>query len=620
MGVVLAAYDPTLERNVALKLLHVAAPGGAEGRERLLREARAMARIQHPNVLTVHEVGTVQDEIFIAMELAANGTMRDWLEAEPRSWNTVVERFIYAGRGLHAAHEQGLIHRDFKPDNLLLTSDGFVRVADFGLVGVSAVVGTEQTTLQSGSVLATNLTSTGEIMGTPIYMSPEQHRAQRVDAASDQFSFCVALFEALVGEPPFHGDTYLELRSAVFAGAFSVPENSAAPRGILRILHRGLSVDPAARWLSMAELLRALENELAAERGAPSDPGIRERVEHLRARLDEVETVAAQGDYRLAMKLAGATARDAAALDYAPIRAEALYWLASMQDDAGDLVSAEKTFREAAVEAGRAQDDNLAAKIWGDLLTTVGYRDSRSDDAMLLRPAVEAALARCGDDRAAESRFLNSLGTVHFERGAYDKALACFARATESAATPTERGNAYNNVGYVAIRLGDLERARESLERAKACWRDVYPEDHPHMAFWHNNRGELLQALGDVDAAVGHLQRALEIRESSLGPDHAHTALSTHNLGVAQLATGQIDLARKTLEHAIDLRRRTLRPAHPDLAESLLALARLHLQAGDRGPALELGQEALATLEQALGTAHPRSRAAATLLHSLAAP
>src|SRR5687767_5066389 len=144
MGVVVGAYDFVLDRKIAIKLVRPTARAseggsGSAGRERLLREARAMARIAHTNVLTVHEAGTIGDEVFIAMEFAAGGTLRAWCEKERRPWRDVLEKFVQAGRGLEAAHAEGLVHRDFKPDNVLLTRDGHVRVADFGVVGLRHV-------------------------------------------------------------------------------------------------------------------------------------------------------------------------------------------------------------------------------------------------------------------------------------------------------------------------------------------------------------------------------------------------------------------------------------------------------------------------------------------------
>ena len=180
MGVVLSAYDPKLDRNVALKLLRPevwsAASGGA--RERLQREAQAMARLSHPNVVTVYEAGQVGDREFLAMELVDGETLRAWQRAEPRAWRDALAIYIAAGRGLAAAHAAGLVHRDFKPDNVLIGRDGRPRVGDFGLVSVGAEPRT--------------------VRGTPAYMAPEQwSAAEDIDARADQFSFCVALWEAI---------------------------------------------------------------------------------------------------------------------------------------------------------------------------------------------------------------------------------------------------------------------------------------------------------------------------------------------------------------------------------------------------------------------------------------
>ncbi len=202
MGVVYAAYDPELDRRVALKLLRTdrfAAPGHL----RLLREAKALARLTHPNVVAVHDAGTFGDQVFVAMELVEGETLRQWLEAGARSWREVLDRLLAAGRGLAAAHAAGLVHRDFKPENVLLGRDGRVRVVDFGLAKALADAAEEPAAPDSGGELASPLTEWGAVLGTPAYMAPEQIRGIAADARSDQFSFCVALYEALYGERPF---------------------------------------------------------------------------------------------------------------------------------------------------------------------------------------------------------------------------------------------------------------------------------------------------------------------------------------------------------------------------------------------------------------------------------
>jgi len=259
MGRVLLAHDPELDRRVAIKLLkphHSAAP---ELEARLLREARAMARLSHPNVVTVHDVGTWNNQVFLAMEYVEGGTLSDWL-AEPRSVRQVVDVFRLAGMGLSAAHKAGLVHRDFKPDNVLIGKDGSVRVNDFGLVRAaeSPDEAAAASTANSGP-LDMVLTIDGAVMGTPAYMSPEQHEGRPTDARTDQFSFCAALYLALYGRRPFPGSGLESLRMAVIDGRVRVPpKGGRVPDAVRDVVLRGLSVDPDKRFASMDALLAAL--------------------------------------------------------------------------------------------------------------------------------------------------------------------------------------------------------------------------------------------------------------------------------------------------------------------------------------------------------------------------
>jgi eukaryotic-like serine/threonine-protein kinase len=273
MGVVYGAYDPELDRKIALKLLKGSEVGREDaGRARLLREAKAMARLAHPNVIAVHDVGIFDGQVFLAMEFLGGGTLKSWLGARPRHWREVRDAFVSAARGLAAAHAAGLVHRDFKPENVLLDRDGRPRVVDFGLAREAAAgaqegtdaVGFAATAESSGNHLET-LTRTGTIMGTPAYMAPEQIVGDATDERTDQFSFCVALYEALYGERPFHGESLLQLLHNVSEGDLEpVPENRAVPAWIRRAVLRGLKADPAQRWPSMAPLIAALEDDPAA--------------------------------------------------------------------------------------------------------------------------------------------------------------------------------------------------------------------------------------------------------------------------------------------------------------------------------------------------------------------
>ncbi len=259
MGVVFAAYDPELDRRVALKLLRERT--GDEGRNaRMVREARATARLAHPNVVVVHDVGEFEGNVFMAMELVVGGTLGDWLGDRERSRDAILEVFLEAGEGLVAAHAAGLVHRDFKPANVLMGDDGRARVTDFGLArageNTDARTRDDFVTLSGSGEVA--VTRTGALVGTPAYMSPEQFLGAVADAKSDQFSFCVALAEALTHERPFAGRSLLELQTSVCSGVLRPQAFEALPRGLAAALTRGLRVDPRERFPDMQALLSAI--------------------------------------------------------------------------------------------------------------------------------------------------------------------------------------------------------------------------------------------------------------------------------------------------------------------------------------------------------------------------
>ncbi|NPD23347.1 serine/threonine-protein kinase [Corallococcus exiguus] len=264
MGVVHAAYDPSLDRRIGLKLLRAptSASGFQGGTERLLREAQAAARTRHPHVVAVHDVGTFGDVVFIAMELVDGGTVRQHLLAATRPWRDVVRLYVQAGRGLAAAHAAGVVHRDFKPDNVLVDKEGRARVTDFGLarlestedVGTDAAVPSlgpgeaaspmvvpDEAAPPKGAPLATS------VAGTPGYIAPEVLTGAPADARSDQYAFCVSLYEGLHGQKP----------SATEADGLA--NRSNVPRGVHALIVRGLSPEPGARHASMTVLLDALE-------------------------------------------------------------------------------------------------------------------------------------------------------------------------------------------------------------------------------------------------------------------------------------------------------------------------------------------------------------------------
>jgi serine/threonine-protein kinase len=266
MGVVYDAYDAQLDRRVAIKLVRVGEVG-AQAHARLLREAQAMAKVSHPNVVPIYEVGEHADQVFVAMELVDGEPLSTWQRRETRSWHDSLAMYVAAGRGLAAAHACGIIHRDFKPDNVLVGGDGRPRVLDFGLARAFATPA-DDTALHtsSTSVLSVELTVAGSMMGTPTYMSPEHFRGEGIGPASDQFGFAVAVYRALFGAVPFAGETIGELRTSVCGGALRTPKDDREiPAMVVAAVLRALSCDPADRFPSMDALLDELERPLRVD-------------------------------------------------------------------------------------------------------------------------------------------------------------------------------------------------------------------------------------------------------------------------------------------------------------------------------------------------------------------
>ena len=261
MGVVFAAYDPQLDRKVALKLLRAGINVTTkEARSRLRREAQAIAQLSHPNVVAAYDVGTTDDgDLYVAMEFVEGDTLTTWLKKWPRTWRDILDVFQQAARGLYAAHGVNLLHRDFKPDNVLVGGDGRVRVSDFGLAR-SLLAGPDDAAAPPSAYIATltaELTATGTVLGTPRYMPPEQLVGPDIDARADQFSFCVALYEALYGVHPLPGGTAVSMIEQG-ARAAPPPPDTRVPVWIYKVVTRGLERDRAKRFPTMASVLAEL--------------------------------------------------------------------------------------------------------------------------------------------------------------------------------------------------------------------------------------------------------------------------------------------------------------------------------------------------------------------------
>ncbi len=271
MGVVHAAFDPDLERKIAIKFVRDdVADAEGRARARLLREAQALARLDHPNVVSVYDVGAYEGGIYIAMEFVRGTSLRDWVEDGSPTTQQILDAYLQAGRGLAAAHEAGIVHRDFKPDNAILGDDGRVRVLDFGLAASELEAWSSEDDLtreapadeaEGTGRFSQTLTRTGAVMGTPLYMAPEQHRGERADARSDQFAFCVSLWIAVYDRRPFAGQSLADLGEAVGAGRLQSPPSGTkgVPKRVRQALERGLAADPKDRFERLEDLLLELD-------------------------------------------------------------------------------------------------------------------------------------------------------------------------------------------------------------------------------------------------------------------------------------------------------------------------------------------------------------------------
>ena len=652
MGVVYTAWDPELDRRVALKLLHDGARSSSQGRSRLVLEAQALARLAHPNVVAVHDVGTLDDRLWIAMEFVQGATLDRWLRCERRGWRETLSTLCDAGRGLAAAHAAGLVHRDFKPENVMVGDDGRVRVMDFGLARAPGPrlaepppsSNREGTTLEpEGSPSTVSLTRTGAAVGTPAYMAPEQHARGLADMRSDQFSFCVSLWEALYGERPFAGATLVALATNVLVGNIRPPPAKAiVPTWLRRAIERGLSIDPDARWPSMDALLGAFARGRARERQRRpvAVVGV--------LGLGIVGVVAAReiGERRRA----AACARDSAGLidawngpvrDHAEqsIRDSALpdaalaatRIVAAVDRDAARWADAHN---EACLDAevrDRWDADTFARAQWcldEQRVKIQAFIDQLADPGL---DTVRAALAKASHDRHIERcrdperlarlppppeasreavraiRAELARITTLVSKDGYEPALAVaraeLARAEEIGWTPLV-AEARSDVADLLARLGRFEEAEAGLE-------DTYFEAA---------RAGALEIARDAATAlvydVGYnLARPIEgmrwSREAELvlarlgeeGGD-GHAALLSARAAV-EFRQGDLAAARRDETAALAIRERVFPPDHPDIAASLGNLANVEGVVGNLELQRSLLERAVAIEEAALGPGDP---------------
>jgi eukaryotic-like serine/threonine-protein kinase len=638
MGVVYAAFDPELDRKVAIKLLHSRAEGSAAtGGGQLVREAQAMAKLSHPNVVTVHDVGSFQAHVFVAMEFVDGLTLRAWARAEARSWRDVVRVMLRAGRGLAAAHAVGLVHGDFKPDNVMIGSDERVRVMDFGLARRIEDVETAEDDGTSAR-LKKRL-----VVGTPGYVPPEQLAGAPGDALSDQFAFGVALWELSFGAPPFAGGTALEIATKVIDGSLTPPPRGAKVPGWVRsVVTRALSVDRNERFPTMEALLEALgrdpsrlrrragtvlavtaaalgafgwqrldraRTEVACEQRREEIAGIwnAERREEVRAAL------IASGDGN-----ASTTADrlepwlDRHAADLSTMRTEIC--LAAERDG---TVSAEQRRRTDECLDERSMD-------FEELVDAF----SRANSA-IVQAAVGSAsaldLSSCTDQRALAQRTVTPRDSVTLEqvrelrrRLSRSEALrlsALYDDAVEAALAVREEARNYGIRAVAAsasLRMGralesagrflDAEQAlREAYLEAGAVGADEIAEDA--AIYLVHTVGVRQARRSDGLLWAGHAAMLRERRGES--DDTLRSARLEHHLGVIDNEHGDRDGALEHHRRALGVRERLLGADHPEVATTLVSLAAVMHAEGDYAGALRHSERALAVLERALGPDHP---------------
>jgi tetratricopeptide (TPR) repeat protein/tRNA A-37 threonylcarbamoyl transferase component Bud32 len=664
MGVVYAAFDPELDRKVALKLLRAEPASDVDasvGRARLVREAQALARLNHPNVVAIHDVGTLDDRVWLAIEYIDGQTLSDWLKQRPRRWHEILAVLLDAGRGLAAAHAAGLVHRDLKPENIMIGSDGRVRVMDFGLARASGPQDEAPITRPAAlaraldsSVLTAQVTTAGLIIGTPSYMAPEQWAGQALDARVDQFAFCVTLWEALFGERPYTGDTLLELANHIVQGERRTPVRRAhVPAWLHHALARGLHRDPDARFASMDALLAVLASGQTRLRNRRIALGLvmvllaalaalawRHHSRDLR--LAACDAVGApihdtwNDNTRAALKASfQATGVAFANTTYAKLVPWVDRWTGEWSERRRDLCRAQEMgsaddLHDLSVQCLDEHREALAATL--DTLV--------DSDASTVQEAVAMAidlprLAACSDPAALARRpappsdpelrarvdavrrdlqRADELRLAGRYTAARELAIAAMPIA-EQLAYPPLIARAAVTLGNAAYTAGDLEQAESALILAYTR-AGVIGDDNQALAA----ASQLTYVVGFSAArhaeglvwshSAEMLLDRLGLRGSLREADHLD------NLASIRLEQGQVDEALTLFTRALELNEHLLSREHPSVAHALSNLATAQITHGDHAAATLGLERSLAIAEREFGPDHPE---VATTLNNLAA-
>jgi serine/threonine protein kinase len=659
MGRVFRAYDPKLGREVALKRLRLRAEADRSDGARMLREAKAMALLAHPNVVPIYDVDIDNGSLFIAMEYVRGVTLKTWVVAGEHTWRDVLAMFVQAGRGLAAAHAQGIVHRDFKPGNVVVGEDGRARVMDFGLA--RAVGGASDDPLPDALAhdpdleafdtggasrdLGATLTEIGTVVGTPAYMAPEQHLGDAVDARTDQYSFCVALWEALYRRQAFEGRSLSELAAAKLGATPRAPAGTGVPSALHAIVTRGLMSAPADRWPDMNTLLASLEQMIApknrrwwialgvgtaaiaafawSRREAPCTSGDAELAEiwndTARTRIDDgLRASNASFAASTSERVIAAIDVDAQAwLDMHRESCEATRVRHEQSDEALDLrmgcLRAHRLELGAAIELLAAADASVAEHA---VELVAGLPPlSRCADVAALRqrvPPPEQAAARASVDdvraRLQEAQLQSRAGHLEDALATAEGARAD-ASATGYAPLDTE---AQVEVASILLTLDRIDEAQPLLERA---FEDALKARDQHTA---------------ADAAI---QLVDLLARRGMGEDKTQW-LARAALGLAEgdgsdvrliagalLGYGGIFLERELEREAepyfvaaIERLEAAFGPEHPGLVVPLLYHGEILTRLKRRDEADALMQRALALAESAYGPDHPQVAVALKLI------